>query len=222
MSGIKKALDQHQAHIVTLRCLIVVLIGLLIYAIAGWTAAPAHIKIDIPPDLRTGSTRGIQERHPFNIYSFGLYIFQQLNNWPVNGIDDYHKQIAALGCYFTPRFKGELDRDFTRRNKQHELNRTRALQEVPDKPYEPNRIYKESGDSWVAYYDVNIKETFRAEIIKNIFVRYPIRVVRWDVDPECNLWGLALDGYFSEPTRLEQKTEVSAQQRTITGGVSDE
>ncbi len=208
MSRIKKALDANSSHIMTLRIIIMLLIIILLYSISGWKAAPQHIKIDIPPDLRTGSTRGIKERHPFNIYSFGLYIFQQLNNWPVMGLDDYRKQIGALSCYFTPRFKGELERDYTRRQKNHELNRTRAMQEVPDKPYEPNRIYKESDDTWVAYYDINIKETFRAEIIKNIFVRYPIRVVRWDVDPECNLWGLAIDGYFGEPTRLERNAET--------------
>ncbi len=208
MSRIKKALDANSSHIMTLRIIIMLLIIILLYSISGWKAAPEHIKIDIPPDLRSGSTRGINERHPFNIYSFGLYIFQQLNNWPVKGLNDYKKQIGALSCYFTPRFKGELERDYTRRQKNHELNRTRAMQEVPDKPYEPNRIYKESDDTWVAYYDINIKETFRAEIIKNIFVRYPIRVVRWDVDPECNLWGLAIDGYFGEPTRLERNAET--------------
>jgi len=28
-------------------------------------------------------------------------------------------------------------------------------------------------------------------------------LVRWDVDPECNLWGLALDGFYKKPRRLE-------------------
>ena len=211
MSRIRKALDSNKSHIVTLWAIIGVLVVCLIYTISGWKAAPEHIKIDIPPELRTGSTRGISERHPFNIYSFGLYIFQQLNNWPVKGLEDYKKQINGLSCYFTPRFKGELERDYAKRLKQHELNRTRAMQEIPGQPYEPDRIFKESGDSWVAYYDVNIKETFRAEIIKDIFVRYPVRVVRWDVDPECNLWGLALDGYYKEPTRLEKEESIATE-----------
>ena len=74
---------------------------------------------------------------------------------------------------------------------------------MPDRPYTPKRVYTESKDSWVAFYDVNVKETFRSEIVKDIFVRYPIRLVRWDVDPECNLWGLALDGFYKKPRRLE-------------------
>jgi integrating conjugative element protein (TIGR03746 family) len=207
MSRLKKALDGREAHILTLRILIGILTAALFYSIAGWKAAPEHIKIDIPPDLRSGSTRGIQERHPFNIYAFGYYIFQQMNNWPVLGVDDYQKQIGRLSCYITPKFKGELERDYDQRLKRHELNRTRALQEIPGRPYSDKRVYVESGDTWVAYYDVNVKETFRSEVVKDIFLRYPLRIVRWDTDPECNLWGLALDGFYESPKRLEDSLQ---------------
>lgn len=214
MSRIKKALDGRDSHIFSLRVLLGVLVIALFFTMSGWKASPEHIKIDIPPDLRSGSTRGIKERHPFNVYAFGYYIFQQMNNWPVKGVDDYKKQINRLSCYITPRFKGELERDYEQRLRRHELNRTRALQEMPGRAYNEKRVYTESGDSWVAFYDVNVKETFRSEIVKDIFVRYPVRVVRWDVDPECNLWGLALDGFYKNPKRLEghQQDIASADQ----------
>lgn len=220
MARLKKALDGRDSHILTLRILIGILAIALFYSIAGWKAAPEHIKIDIPPDLRSGSTRGIQERHPFNVYAFGYYIFQQINNWPVEGVEDYKKQINRLSCYITPRFKGELERDYEQRLKRHELNRTRALQEMPDRPYTDKRVYVESGDSWVAFYDVNIKETFRSEIVKDIFVRYPVRIVRWDVDPECNLWGLALDGFYKNPKRLEGNQQENENVQDTSGEVA--
>lgn len=218
MAKIKKALDGRDSHILTLRIAIAVLVVSLFYTISGWKSAPEHIKIDIPPDLRSGSTRGIKERHPFNVYAFGYYIFQQMNNWPVEGTEDYKKQIHRLSCYITPRFKGELERDYDQRLRRHELTRTRALQELPDQPYTNKRVYTESGDSWVAFYDVNIKETFRSEIVKDIFVRYPIRIVRWDVDPECNLWGLALDGFYDNPKRLEDNRPVQESGDSVAGG----
>ena len=220
MARLKKALDGRDSHILTLRILIGILAIALLYSIAGWKSAPEHIKIDIPPDLRSGSTRGIQERHPFNVYAFGYYIFQQMNNWPVEGVEDYKKQINRLSCYITPRFKGELERDYEQRLKRHELNRTRALQEMPDRPYTDKRVYVESGDSWVAFYDVNIKETFRSEIVKDIFVRYPVRIVRWDVDPECNLWGLALDGFYKNPKRLEGNQQENENVQDTSGEVA--
>ncbi len=220
MARLKKALDGRDSHILTLRILIGILAIALLYSIAGWKSAPEHIKIDIPPDLRSGSTRGIQERHPFNVYAFGYYIFQQMNNWPVEGIEDYKKQINRLSCYITPRFKGELERDYEQRLKRHELNRTSALQEMPERPYTDKRVYVESGDSWVAFYDVNIKETFRSEIVKDIFVRYPVRIVRWDVDPECNLWGLALDGFYKNPKRLEGNQQENENVQDTSGEVA--
>jgi len=207
---LKKALDGRDAHIVTLRIVIGILTVALFWSIAGWKASPEHIKIDIPPDLRSGSTRGIQERHPFNVYAFGYYIFQQMNNWPVEGIDDYKKRIHQLSCYITPEFKGWLERDYERRLKKHELSRTRATQEMPERPYNPKRVYTESQDSWVAFYDLNVKENFRGEVVKDIFVRFPVRIVRWDVDPECNLWGLALDGYYKNPSRIELNQQEEA------------
>lgn len=85
------------------------------------------------------------------MYAFGYYIWQQMNNWPVQGSDDYKAQIARLSCYLTPRFKGELERDYERRFRNHELTRSRAMQEMPDRPYNDKRVYKQTSDSWVAF-----------------------------------------------------------------------
>ena len=148
MGRTKKALDGRDSHILTLRILLGLLSVALILTIMGWRDAPEHIKVDIPPDLRSGSTRGIDERHPFNIYAFGYYIWQQMNNWPVEGTDNYKQQIERLSCYITPRFKGELERDYQQRLLNHELTRSRALQEMPDRPYTAKRVYVESGDSF--------------------------------------------------------------------------
>lgn len=203
MAKVKRALDGRDAHVFTLRMIILILFAVIAYALWGWSKAPERIKVDIPPDLRTGSARGIEERHPYNVYGFGLYIWQQMNNWPSSGDTDYKANIAALSCYITPRFKADLERDYENKARRSELRRTRALQEMFDRPYEPKRVWVESGDSWVSYYDVSIKETYRGETVKDIYVRYPIRVVRWDTNSECNPWGLALDGFYEDPARLE-------------------
>ena len=203
MGKVKRALDGRDAHIVTLRMIILVLVAVIAYALFGWSQSPKRIKVDIPPDLRTGSSRGIEEHHPYNIYGFGLYIWQQMNNWPAGGDKDYAANIERLACYITPKFKAALERDYTQKERRSELRRTRALQEMLDRPYEPKRVWMESGESWVSYYDVSIKEAYRGETVKDIYVRYPLRVVRWDVNSECNPWGLALDGLYADPKRLE-------------------
>ncbi len=224
MARLKKALDGKNSHIFTLRVVIVVLVIFLFIAMMGWNNSPKNISIDIPPDLRSGSTRGIDERHPFNIYAFGYYIYQQMNYWPVEGVNDYQENIQRLSCYITPKFKEQLKRDYEKRLKDHELNRARALQEMQDRPYSDKRVFVESKESWVAYYDVNVKETFKSETVKNIFIRYPIRIVKWDVNPECNLWGLALDGFYRKPARLENSKQISndVPETSTTSNLDDE
>ena len=66
---------------------------------------------------------------------------QQLNNWPVAGEKDYPANIARLACYITPRFQAELKRDLDQKGRRAELARTRALQEMFDRPYEPKRVW---------------------------------------------------------------------------------
>ena len=210
MAKVKKALDGRDAHVKSLWVIIFMLSGIIAYSMYGWSKAPERIKVDIPPDLRTGSSRGLEERHPYNVYGFGLYIFQQVNAWPVSGDKDYQSNIDKLACYFTPRFKAELERDLANKAKRSELRRTRNLQEMYDRPYEPKRVWVESQDSWVAYYDLNIKEHYRGETVKDIYARYPIRVTRWDMNSECNPWGLALDGFYEDPKRIEQRVQDDA------------
>jgi hypothetical protein len=47
-------------------------------------------------------------------------------------------------------------------------------------------------------------------VVKDSFIRYPLRVVRYDVDGECNPFGLALDGFYQDPIRLEGRAQSDA------------
>jgi len=203
MSGkARKAIDGRDQHIFTLRVILGVALIVILGMWWGWKSAPERIKVDIPPDLRTGSTRKMGERHPFNVYAFGYYIFQQINNWPKRGVDDYKNRIQTMSCYMTPNFKQMLLADYEKKKMKHELNRKRAMQEVPGRGYSAKRIYIESPDSWIAYFDMTLNESYRGTSVKDAMIRYPIRIVKWDVDPECNLWGLALDGFYGKPKKL--------------------
>ena len=57
---------------------------------------------------------------------------------------------------------------------------------------------------WVVIVDMELSETVKGMAVKRKTIRYPLRVVRYDVDRESNPWGLALDGFASSgPTTLE-------------------
>ena len=55
MSRFRNVLDEQSAHILTLRALIVALVGLNVVLAYGWYAAPKDLVIHQPPDLRSGS-----------------------------------------------------------------------------------------------------------------------------------------------------------------------
>ena len=211
MSRFRNILDEQSAHIITLRALILALLGLNVVLAYGWYTAPKDLLIHQPPDLRSGSTRSASEVPPESVYAFGFYIFQQLNRWAVNGEEDYWNRIHHLSAYLTPDFAEALKADFEIKRDRRELqHRQRSVHEVPGRVYEPSRVTIESADSWIVVLDLQIIETYQGETIKNTAVRYPLRVVRYDVDPENNPFGLALAGFEALPARLVADQEGGA------------
>jgi len=57
--------------------------------------------------------------------------------------------------------------------------------------------------SWTVQLDLHIDEEVKGMNVKAIDVRYPIRVINYDVDSNDNPWGLALDGFDAPgPSRI--------------------
>lgn len=203
-SRCRNILDAQQQHIRSLRVGLMVLAVLCLGLGWGWSQAPRRILIDIPPDIRAGSTQRIGERLPSTVYAFAFYIFQQLNRWPRNGEVDYEERITALQHYLTPACLQNRREDWERRRSRVELrDRVRLVSEIPGRGYDARRVYIESPDSWVVYLDLQVMEMYRGEPVKDAYVRFPVRVVRYDIDGELNPFGLALDCFVEEPQRIE-------------------
>ena len=208
MSRFRHALQDRDQHIRSLRIISVVLAGFLLLACIGWMTAPSRLTIHNPPDLRSGSTRPWWEVPPSTVYSFAFYIFQQLNAWPKNGEVDYPAKIHALSAYLTPSCRELMENDARRRKDAGELlDRVRVVYEIPEHGYggryNKNPVTVQGRDNWLVRLDLVADEYFHAEPVKRALVRYPLKVVRWEGDPEHNPFGLALDCYSSTPQRLE-------------------
>lgn len=206
MSRFKNAVDTQRAHILTLRGVVAILSVTCAALWYGWQTAPQALTIHVPPDLRTGSVRKWWDVPPQGVYAFGLYIFQQLNRWPSNGERDYADAIFKLQHYLTPACRAFLDGDYTYRKEAGELRkRVRGVYEILGRGYADDptfRVKTLDRDSWLVHLDVNADEYYGSEPVKRAVVRYPLRVVRFDVDPERNPYGLALDCYQGTPQRL--------------------
>ena len=206
MSRFRNGMTARDNHIFSLRLACMALfIGLLVTS-AGWMLAPQNMTIHNPPDLRSGSTQKWWEIPPSTVYGFAFYIFQQLNAWPKNGEVDYPAKIAQLSPYLTPGCQDFLNKDAEYRTNSGELkDRVRVVYEIPKRGYSSKSVIIKSSDNWVAMLDLVADEYYHTE---------PMKVIRWEGDPERNPFGLALDCYDGVPQRLTAVPVVAPEKKS--------
>ncbi len=207
MSRFRNEVAHLQAHVKTLRLGAGALFVVALLLGFGWWSAPKSLTIHVPPDLRSGSTRKWWDVPPESVYAFSFYIWQQVQRWPTNGEEDYPRNLRALSAYLTPSCRAFLQQDYEYRRASGELRqRVRGIYEIPGRGYgdaPATRVKVVSDRDWIVTLDVSADEYYGSEQVKRALVRYPIKVVRLDTDPERNPFGLALDCYAGAPQRIE-------------------
>lgn len=180
-------------HIRTLR---IVVLCLLVAVIALWWrngSLQETRRLYIPPDLTQGMVTNFDNVPAPLVYTFAYYIWQQLNRWSRDGEKDYPKQIYKLQGFLTPGCRVALEADMNTKQGLGELRqRVRSLQEILGQSYTRERVAIETSSSWKVWLDVNVIESIGGHPVKDVLLRYPLAVVRFDVDKEINPWGLAL------------------------------
>lgn len=206
------ALAAARAHNATLKKIIMLVAVMGVAGMYFAWALPKSLELHVSPNMmNTGdSVHFTDGRAPVpetNVYGFAYYIWQQLNRWPTDGYTDYGKQIYRFQHFITPACMAQLDADLKARHAAHELReRTRQITEIPGLGYTQARVVADGkGDAaWTVLLDMQLMETFKGASIKDTYIRYPIRVVRYDVDRVNNPWRLAIDCYGSQrPQRLK-------------------
>jgi len=185
-------------------------------AMLGWRTAPRDLTVHIPPALQSGATVRVGQGDvpKPNVYTFGFYIWQQVNRWAQDGQTDYGKDIFKLQNFFTPACLTQLQNDQKQRADQGELAlRTRSVMEIPGLGYSDDRVEQTSDGHWSIVIDTQLIETSRGTPVKDTFIRYPLKIVRYDVDRELNPWQLAIDCYGpnDKPERLDPQAVRVAQ-----------
>lgn len=230
MAGFMNELDNKNFVIRLQWGFIVILAAITLATIFGWRSVQRDVTMHVPPDLRSGAKLKPGEVPPPNVYAFAHYIWQQVNRWSENGDKDYGAAIFKMQAYLTPACRIQLENDMNQKAGAGELTlRTRFLQEVPGHGYEESRVVPISKDVWRVTLDTEIFETVRGIRVKDTYVRYPMRVVRFEGDREANPFGLAIDcfGDDERPTRIDEelaaerrKAEEAAHPRSAAGGIA--
>ena len=161
----------------------------------------------IPPDLTAGKIQSIHEVPNPSVYTFATYIYQQINRWEKDGQENFRANIEGLRFFLTPRYYQQLHDEYTRKLKLGELQgRTRGISEMVGHTYTDDKvIVLAKNRAWEVNIDLKVQEWFRGMEVKNVDIRFPLKVVRFDIDKERNPWGLALDGYVTRPKRIVEK-----------------
>jgi integrating conjugative element protein (TIGR03746 family) len=209
MSRYLNAVSQATSTVRVQRWTIGVLGLIALVAILNAKFKDTQLTAHIPPDLSNGAAvkiGGKPEVPAPNVYAFGMYMWQQVNNWPTDGAQDYGKQIFAWQHYITPACREQLKADLKIKGGNGELvTRTRAMMEIPGQGFAANRVTNHGNGSWTVLLDLALIETSRGLRVKDAAIRYPLRVVRYDATREDNAWGLAIDCFGDRhPERLER------------------
>lgn len=204
MSRLKSAL-KHKDRQLTVAKISVVCITLVCFALIFVIYTfPSTLRILLPPDLRAGSQRLWWEVPTSTVYAFAYQTFQQLNRWTLDGTQDYEKNIIALKPFLTPSCEAFLQKDYEDRLRHSELrDRVRGVYEIPGRGFSDERVIIHNKDSWTVNLDLSVDEYFKDEPVKRVSTRFPISVVRMDLDSQRNPWGLGFNCYASIPLRLE-------------------
>jgi integrating conjugative element protein (TIGR03746 family) len=172
-------------------------------------AMPRHLDIHLAPDIKAGDTVSVDSGRAavpeVNVYGFAYYIWQQVNRWQADGAKDYGDQIFHFQAYLTPSCREQLQADLQQRAGAGELHqRTRHITEIPGRGYAGDRVVADGPSAWTVLLDMQLMESLRGQPVKDAYIRYPIRVVEYDVDRERNPWRLAIDCFGNNrPSRLD-------------------
>ena len=197
MSPKRNKLTAQQSHIWTLRMILAALLVLLGVSQYHIQTKVTEIRAHVPPDLSSGAALSHNKPHPANAYIFSRYIFLRLNDWE-DGNTDFKKHIESYECYVSSRYKKQLMDTYHDKRKKGELTRTRRTK--PLGSYSDSLVSTLSSNTYLVWLDVNITEEVNNYPVKDINVRYPIRVTT--SDRPCNKMGLELDGYEYTPEQF--------------------
>ena len=188
---------------IALGCLMLINLAMII----GWYNAQQSIRVYIPPQIpSSGLTQSANVIPISSVYSFAFYIWQGLNYWPENGMVDYKKTIEQFTPFLTPKFKQTLLQDYRDRQSHGELqDRLRHLQGVNGASFDVRDIEALGHDTWLVHLQMRLSEhmNMNGNAVKEVILRYTLRVVRYDAQSKVNPWGLALDGFVENPERVQ-------------------
>jgi len=162
------------------------------------------LSISQPPDLRTGALIKPGEKYPEDVFAFTTMVFQSLQNWRINGLEDYEKNIDKVAAFITQDFRTQLKKDHLKKDRNGELEGiTRQIALPAEFIFSDDTVVVKNSNEWIVKVPMEIKEYVKGELIKDIEVLYSFIVRRARTDITRNAYQIAIDGYHVPPVRTK-------------------
>lgn len=198
-----KKFDELTLTIKSLWCLIGILVLINFLLLIGWMSAPSRLRVYLPPDLTQGALMKVGTIPKSTIYAFSYQIFTAMNTWTNSGTEDYKKNINAYKNYLSPKYYRELLEDYDTRTSNGELGRQRLVTGVSSMGYDPKDVEILGDGTWLVNMHLKIQETVNGSVVKDVLVDYPLVIARVNASIQVNPWGLVIQGYSKDPTRIK-------------------
>lgn len=138
------------------------------------------------------------------IYNFAFTKFTELNSWRGNeNKTDYKNAIQTNRYFMTASYYEELLRDFSRKKTTGELNRLRVLSGYHGQDFADSDVNALGNNSWEVTLVLRLEERLGDTVVKDVLISYPIKVVKTQIAYQLNPYGLAIDGYVTDPKRIK-------------------
>lgn len=196
MSKTINVLDAKNMHIASLQVGLLILAVLSVGLAYGWYSAPQNLRITLPPDTRYGATIKPGDYDLPTVYGFAKLTFTAFNRWVEDGQVEFPERIDEYQPYFTPKFIDEVTAVMNVKASNGELeHRSRYVLDVPGwETFSDENIKLLDDGSWVVILRLEIIENIGAVQIKRPTIEYPLHIVRMNISPDKNAYGLAING----------------------------
>lgn len=195
--------DEQNAVIKVLWSVIGILVFIILLLSMGWISAPSRLRVYLPPNLDHGNWIKPNDIPKSTIYAFSYQIFTALNTWTHSGTLDYQKNMNAYKNYFSSRFYQRLENDYLDRANTGALNRERILSGVSGMDYDAPLVQYMGNGTWHVDLKLHLIETVDSSLVKDVITDFPLIISRVNESIQVNPWGLIIDGYYQEPTRIK-------------------
>ena len=164
-------------------------------------------RITIPPKLEFGKVISTDDINHEQVYRLAGEVMQGLYHWEESGKVNFKKKINKLSAYLTPEYKQFLldQHDELNSSSTGELNKTRALIPLHNvNQYQKSFVTPiKNNTAFIVLIDFILQSHLENHLIQNTKIRYTVKVVIRDIDPNYNPWGWQLGIPPVKPLRLK-------------------